>query len=178
MENEKNEDRTGLAIELAAKNGHDFEKLNQVMKNAWLHNADTAIQQRAGIDEGGTPQPKKYICPICHDTGMIGERLCYECNPTGKREDLIVPVAETVTQPLETFSQPIETVTDPVFYGVDGNVIDSGTIAGTELDTQPPPEPDRDIPPEPKAGQYICSKCGSVHGLESKIGKKHLKFKV
>lgn len=32
-------------------------------------------------------------------------------------------------------------------------------------------------PREPKSGEYLCSKCHSIHRESSKLGQKHLKYK-
>lgn len=40
------------------------------------------------------------------------------------------------------------------------------------------PVPDtQEKPREPKSGEYLCSKCLSIHRESSKLGQKHLKYK-
>lgn len=42
----KAEERMRTALEMAKKDGREWDGLDDIMKNAYLHNADVAISQR------------------------------------------------------------------------------------------------------------------------------------
>ena len=89
------EKRLKVAIELATKEGQSFESLPEVMKNAFLHNADCAIADRAGKVLSKTGKVMEvYTCSVCKDKGWIDEKPCYECNPIGLKKEEIYPEPE------------------------------------------------------------------------------------
>lgn len=68
--------RHELAQEMAAKAGQTWEKLDEVMIKAYLHNADEAIRDREAI----VAPP---VCRFCGGSGWVKSRPCHDCNPVG-----------------------------------------------------------------------------------------------
>ncbi len=87
------EDRTKVAMDMAARAGADWETMDQVIRNAYLHNADVDIQTRAAmpVEKGGTAV--SFTCKVCGDQAYIGGKPCVECNPVGLPAEQVHPGA-------------------------------------------------------------------------------------
>lgn len=152
------EKRLEVAQELAAKDGQDWETLDEVMHNAYLHNADGAIAERSQVAEGKEPgAPVIYVCDVCKDEAYIGGKPCYDCNPRGLTKEEVHPAKLIIPEALP-----------------DKTIKETADIAREILAEAPAEE--KPEPPEPKPGQYLCAKCNVPHRVSSKIGTKHLKY--
>ena len=148
-----------VAIELATKEGQSFESLPEVMKNAFLHNADCAITDRAGKVLSKTGEVMEvYTCSVCKDEGWIDEKPCYECNPVGLKTE-------------ESYPAPLE---GEELTGVDVSGTVTKEIQEVEREITVSPGAYRELKPT----EYYCTKCNSIHRETSKIGKRHLEHKA
>ena len=114
--------RLEVAQELATKNGANWDQLDEVMKNAYLHNADCAITEREGARTGIVPGKPKYTCSVCGDKAFIGSKGCHECNSRGLKVEEVHPVVKAVP-----FDEP-ETLTGTAVITaleVDGDAVDN-----------------------------------------------------
>ena len=186
---EKEMARVAIAREMAVKDGQEWDKLTQVMTNAYLHNADLVIKQTILVtSQPEVPVVKKFVCPVCKDTGKVGPRFCYECNPTGLREDIIrpEPVAEEVPEVVLTLTDA--KVSEVVVTVSEELPMESGESVTVEADCSGLMVPDMVGPtdqealtsphPKPREGQYYCSRCNICHYADKGVGKRHLKYKA
>ncbi len=88
--------REDIAMAMAAKDGHDWEKLPEMYQNAYLHNADEDIKARAVIAEVASEIASPTSCKVCKDQAYIGGSPCPECNPVGLPAEQVHPGAVTV----------------------------------------------------------------------------------
>lgn len=78
------EDREKVALKLAEKNGAKWEGLTEIMRNAYLHNADEDIKTRATAPVIVDGKEVKVACKVCKDKAFIDDgQPCPECNPVG-----------------------------------------------------------------------------------------------
>ena len=140
-------DRFIVAKELAEKDGAGWDKLSQVMRNAYLHNADLVIQERNPTPvESDTGKPI-YTCDRCKDKAYLGDKPCLECNPRGLPVEEVHPKGELIL------------------------------VSPDEFIKQHPLKKPEAKERQPKPGEYYCARCNTPHRKTSKIGKKHLGFK-
>ncbi|KKN38862.1 hypothetical protein LCGC14_0749170 [marine sediment metagenome] len=95
-------DRTTVAQELALKDGQDWERLSEVMANAYLHNADLVIEERDRPVADAITGKTLYTCERCQDRAYIHGNPCSECNPVGLPVEQVYP--EAVSE--EAFKEP------------------------------------------------------------------------
>ena len=100
-------DRQEVAEELCEKDGQVFDKLDDVMKNAYLHNADLAIADREQVVVDGVPVKSQFTCPRCQDTAYIGGKPCLECNKMGLPGEEVHPGAVTEEIPEPTSDEKV-----------------------------------------------------------------------
>ena len=154
-------DRFIVAKELAEKDGAGWEGLNEIMKNAYLHNADLVIQERNPTPvESDTGKPI-YTCDRCKDKAYLGDKPCLECNPVGLSVEQVHPKGED--------SIIVEELVEPEPLAVEE------MVAIPEPPEPPPPDTNTGV--ELKPGEYFCLKCDNkIHRSSSKIGQKHQPF--
>ncbi len=186
------------ARELAKKGGIAFETLDEVMQNAYLHNADEAIIDEDRVDEK-VVAAGPVVCRVCGGAEWIGGKACHECNPVGLNPPEVeqdpTPVVEPSKVNLCDYCQREYPACDSqdVEYG-DGlgndNIIKCGIYLAKgqpegqaegggdgEGDPPPPPAPDPDTNPGEET--YQCNQCSKkagkpkYHKSASKIGRDH-----
>ena len=169
-------EREKVAKELAEKDGAGWEGLNEIMKNAYLHNADLVIQERNPTPvESDTGKPI-YTCDRCKDKAYLGDKPCLECNPRGLPVEEVhpvllievkhqgMPIGEVVE--VKEREDGLDVVAKLIPEGSD-LLKKIGMIAG---------EPEApESPLEPKPSEYHCTRCNTLHRKTSNIGQKHLK---
>ena len=117
-----------VAHELASKDGCVFDDQTEVMKNAYLHNAEEAIKDRAGPDAVNPVTGKTgFTCQRCEDKAYIDGKKCLECNPVGLPAEQVHPgaiVVADITVPLnqnivtKVAAEMIEELADESLPGV------------------------------------------------------------
>ncbi len=85
------ETRTTIAIAMAKKDGHDWDKLSEEWRNSYLHNADTDIETRSAVPVIVDGVVVTAVCKRCNDQGYIDGKPCLECNPVGLPADVVHP---------------------------------------------------------------------------------------
>jgi len=135
------ENRNEIARQLAINDGHDPDKMDDVLRRAYLHAADCDIKTRNEPEPEINEKPK-WDCYYCHDAGYHDGKKCPECNPVGlpaeafkKPEFLIIPEA----LPDKTIEETAEVARE---------IIDSQVPEGEEAEVLPP-EPSKEILPPP-----------------------------
>ena len=120
---------------------------------------------------------KKYICEVCKDTGKLGDKNCYECNPTGLRADIIKPeeIAEVVVPEMTITDTPI--ISPETAFGINKGyrevirrTLGANAIPG--FASEPTEEG------ELRRGYYFCTECQKTHNEKSRIGIKHLNHRA
>jgi len=144
--------RNDVALEQCKKDGREWEELNEVLANAYLHSADLVIQE---VERAAEVNPETgesiYTCSKCKDKAYIDGKPCQECNPVGL---------------------PAEEVHPPK----------SENQGNGESDTEEEAELHRAtrelLPTEYRCSK--CSSPGKtvIHRESSKDGQKHLEFKM
>ena len=82
-------DRETVARKLAEKDENNFDNLTDMMKKAYLHNADEAIIDAGRIAvKKGLAAPTS-ICPRCDGSGWKEGKACLECNPVGLSKETL-----------------------------------------------------------------------------------------
>ena len=146
---EEQERKEWVARELARRDGHKWEDVEEYLKKAYYHNADIFIEQH--------PKPKE-VAPVVEEEAAAPE-VCPECGGKG----FVELEGGTIMVPCSLCGEKArEVMPDALFASV---------IAT-------PGEPEPKALPEPKKGQYLCGKCLICHYEEKKIGQRHLKYKV
>ena len=153
------DEKLKVARELAEKNGISFDDITEtdIMRGAYLHNAEDAIKDRQGIKVVAGKAVSAFTCPHCQDKAYIGGERCRECNPMGLPAGEVHPGA--VVEEVDTLFSRTE------FPSKESE----GTINITvkrEYSVK-----------TPKKGEYLCTKCNTIHRQTSGVGKKHLEFK-
>ena len=87
------ENREHVARKLAEKDKREWDKLEEIMQNAYLHNADEDIKARAAIpvEKGGSAVA--VSCKVCGDKAYLDNKPCPECNPVGLPAEQVHPGA-------------------------------------------------------------------------------------
>lgn len=148
-----------LAILMANKDGQAFDSLDEVMQNAYLHNAEVDFNRRQAIAEAQAraeeearvahkaPTIPADQCPACGGKGYIEinagltQVACGDCSGTGK-----VHHAE-VTAPEAPGREP-----------------------------EAPEKPAKVKPEAIPAGQFWCTKCLALHRHTSQKGTRHSQY--
>ena len=154
--------REKLALEMAKKDGRNWEDLNDVMQNAYLHNADTEIARPPDREPEKPEGPTVTVCIHCKGEGWIGDKSCGECNPVGlprKTEE-----AEDGDPKYLILSERMG----------NGETLEELADKARDIIKTSKPKPDK--PRALKPSEYFCAKCQSPHRKTSKKGVKHLKY--
>ncbi len=146
------------ALQMANKDGRNWEDLNEVMRHAYLHNADGAILDRkaqAVVKAEAEAPHGPVTCPVCKGEGWRGDKPCPECNPVGLREESEVPVALAVSIPITVFE--VEKIredggikTTILHDGLSEAKNDNPSDSGAGTDNQPTGSTDTGKPKQPK----------------------------
>ncbi len=156
-------ERLERAQELARAEKVEWDRLSDSTKQAFLHNADVALACE-NPPEGTDPKTGEpiYACPKCKDQAYVKGNPCLECNPVGLPTEQVHPIVDEI---LKSGADDSSETIDSTAVGA------SGTPATVFPEEKPPKEkPVR----KPGKGEYLCSKCNSIHRAESAIGKKHM----
>ena len=180
-----------VAHELASKDGCVFDDQTEVMKNAYLHNAEEAIKDRAEVAVNPVTGKAGFTCQRCEDKAYIDGKKCLECNPVGLPAEQVHPgaiVVADITVPLnqnivtKVAAEMIEELADEslpgVYLTVDVNAEElaktvvegvaeelAEAIKGVTNDNSGTEQPVESIPDRVlNSKEYICSKC-SKSGL-------------
>ena len=159
------EDRQAIAEAMAKNDGRHFESMPDILKKAYLHNADEDIKCR-------TPQVIEVVQAkplISADVLKQVQDLSKEPEDDGPTqvEDLPTPesdsylASKTIDQLLQSTAEKARVV-DPTV---------------SEKASETPKAAKVAKPSVAAAGTYSCLKCGSPHVPTSKIGKSHLKHR-
>ncbi len=163
-------DRFTVAKEMAEKNGYNWDGLDEVMRNAYLHNADLVIAEREAVPVVVDGVKVVVVCKICQDKAFIGSKPCPECNPVGLSVDKVHPHMAAV----EETGKP-----DPSEEELKALARKEAEEAKAKAQLEGVGKP-RALKPS----EYICSKCSQppdieiIHRANSGIGKKHQEFKA
>lgn len=164
-----------VARELAAKSGISFDNIpaTDIMRNAYLHNAEEAIKDRRMKSGPTGVERPAFTCPRCQDKAYIGGERCQECNPMGLSVDEVHPGAVVEVDTASQYMREANAIADALMpWPPPGVSIDIGS--------GPPLEEDTNVPKPaatPKKGEYLCTKCNTIHRQTSVVGKKHLEVK-
>ena len=84
-----------VARELAAKSGISFDDIPEtdIMRGAYLHNAEEAIKDRQGIEAVAAGTVPVVTCSHCQDKAFVNGEPCGECNPMGLPVEQVHPGA-------------------------------------------------------------------------------------
>ena len=81
--------REKRARQMAEKDGQNYNALDEILVNAYLHNADTAIATEEVQEPVENAAPGSlYVCPRCKDKGWMDDKPCLECNSQGLTDPL------------------------------------------------------------------------------------------
>lgn len=185
----KEKNRTELAQEMAKKDGQSYNTLDQVMKNAYLHNAD--------VEMARTGEGSESISAVkTTATGLLfqlrGKRTNTDIDELWQRVKKIA-IAKmgfpfTVSMPCgrSVIFDDAEHIMgignenikcscgDPTHYMVkfeDKREEEKEPTQGAKVMGKAKP------PRLPKPGTYLCSKCRSIHKENSALGKRHQKHR-
>lgn len=105
-----------VARELAVASGISFDDLAEtdIMRGAYLHNAEEAIKDRQGIEAAAAKTVAVVTCPRCQDKAYIGENPCMECNPLGLPVEQVHPGAVVEISHQRTVELPLTVITRPI----------------------------------------------------------------